>query len=299
MQRPTASPTTLVTESHGVTVLSLPCPGPVMAGLVVLYGQADEPLATRGLTHLVEHLTLSHPSMAEYDANGHVALVETSFHVRGPANGAAGFLNGVARLLADPDTTDIATNLRILRAEAGSKPFSQWGQDMHYRFGARGPGTTGHREFGLYGADEASVRRGARQMVQRAGAVAWMTCPPANDLDLSPLNLARAPAGPARKPLGETFPASALGATNVCSVSFLLPRTYVARSAATLLAAAARQALRTENGWSYGVNESWEVLDADTAHFMLVADCLPVTLIDVSGTFPASVLARYTQPFFA
>jgi hypothetical protein len=41
MQGPTASPTTLVTESHGVTVLSLPCPGPVMAGLVVLYGQAD------------------------------------------------------------------------------------------------------------------------------------------------------------------------------------------------------------------------------------------------------------------
>jgi zinc protease len=281
MERPAVFPEALVTESAGITVLSLPCPGPVVAGLTVRYGQADEPLATRGMAHLVEHLTLSDPSLEHFDANGHVALIETSFHVRGPADGAAGFLNRIARLLAEPDTTGLETNLRVLRTEANSRRFSQWSQDLHYRYGNRGPGVTVQSELGLYGADEAAVCRAARRMVQSAGAVAWMTCPPPDELDLSPLNVLPAPVAAPRLPLAQPMPACATGADNVCSVSFLLPRSYIARAAATLLAAEARQPLRTENGWSYGVNESWEILDGDTAHFMLVADCLPEHVRDV------------------
>ena len=49
------------TEVDGVPTLLAPRNGPLAAGLTFRVGQADETLATAGITHLLEHLTSNAP----------------------------------------------------------------------------------------------------------------------------------------------------------------------------------------------------------------------------------------------
>ena len=57
-------------DVDGVPVLLGPTAGPMQAGLVFRVGFADEPLARRGITHLLEHLALYPLGLGDYHFNG-------------------------------------------------------------------------------------------------------------------------------------------------------------------------------------------------------------------------------------
>ena len=65
------------TDVDGLPVFWAPAPGVFRATLMFRVGIADEAPATRGITHLVEHLAMFGSTARTYEANGFVAVRET------------------------------------------------------------------------------------------------------------------------------------------------------------------------------------------------------------------------------
>ena len=74
------------------------------AGLVFRVGQADESLAVRGLTHLVQHLALHEVSGGRVHEHGSTGLVHTEFRASGTDEQVSGMLNAVCAALRKPPT---------------------------------------------------------------------------------------------------------------------------------------------------------------------------------------------------
>jgi len=66
----------------GIPVLWTDGPEPVTAGLALRGGIADETGPLRGITHMVEHLTMFATGRRAHPANAFVDLVRTVFHAR-------------------------------------------------------------------------------------------------------------------------------------------------------------------------------------------------------------------------
>jgi zinc protease len=73
--------------------------GRTQAGLMFRVGQADETAATRGITHLVEHLAISAVGSREFPFNGMVGLTKTIIEARGEPREVGDFLNAICRAL--------------------------------------------------------------------------------------------------------------------------------------------------------------------------------------------------------
>ena len=76
----------VLTEVDGVPTLVAPTLGPPRAGLMFRVGQADETLARRGITHLLEHLALHPVGGSAYHHNGRTGPATTTFYVQGGAD---------------------------------------------------------------------------------------------------------------------------------------------------------------------------------------------------------------------
>src|SRR5215469_1023455 len=89
-------------EIDGVPVFWSDVGGPVSAGLLFRVGWSDEALSGRGLTHLVEHLALTHLGVdTPYVRNGFTEPATTRFVMSGTPEQAVEFLHGVCRALTD------------------------------------------------------------------------------------------------------------------------------------------------------------------------------------------------------
>jgi zinc protease len=229
------------TTIDGVYTLFVPRDDPTTrAGLVFRVGQADESLAVRGLTHLVQHLALHEVSGGNVHRHGSTGVMHTEFTASGTGEEVAEFLSSVAAALREPPTHLLGTVREVLESEDVATDRSAR-RSAAVRHGAQGHGLESYPELGLPGLGEVDVATWAQVAFTRGNAVLWVVgrhLPRGLDLELPDGTLVEAPPLPsvlARTPAWYLDPGS-----GEVELTALLPRTPAADLTAALLARAVR-----------------------------------------------------------
>ncbi|MFD7445081.1 M16 family metallopeptidase [Streptomyces sp. NPDC059909] len=273
------------TEVDGIRTLLAHRPGPVSAGLFFRVGSADETLATRGITHLVEHLALHRHGVGDLHYNGATAGTFTHFHVTGDPSEVVEYLNGVCAALRDLPLERLETEKEILRTEAAGRSSGPAYDMPLWRYGAQGYGLPSYQELGLWRIDATAVRDWAATRFTRENAVLWITSdtvPEGLDLTL--------PSGP-RHPL--PAPTSALphtpayfeGDDGVVVLDAVVRRSTAASLFADVFGKALYRDLRQEGGYSYTAECDYSPRDAEFATITALSDSLPKKQDAVVGGF--------------
>jgi hypothetical protein len=176
----------------GVTALrSKGVPGRHLAALTFRVGRFDETLPTAGITHMVEHLTLSEHQEAGYQFNASVSGRHTTFYLetRNPAD-ITTFMAAVCGGLSADHSALLDRERRILRTEAASRGSAgALGTCLAERYGARGPGwpTTGS----LPSSGPAGMRwlTGPRRLTRRGRCRRRRCAMPPSPIDYFPPDL--------------------------------------------------------------------------------------------------------------
>jgi zinc protease len=262
----------------GVTALrSKGVQGRHLAALTFRVGRFDERLPTAGITHMVEHLTLSGHQDADYKFNANVSGRHTTFYLEtgNPAD-IATFMTAVCNGLSADHRALLDRERRILRTEAASRGSAgALGTCLAERYGARGPGLTNYRELALQRAGWDEVAYWRKRWFTTGNAVLWIAGDVPNGLRLS------LPAGPsvfteAVTPLDLTLPGYvAVQARSGIGLSMLADRSYAPQAAAYILQRRLTQVLRHEHGLSYDVQLASEDVGRDDVHWWVAADALP------------------------
>lgn len=265
----------LETEVDGITTLFAQRPdGACSAGLVFRVGWADETLAVRGLTHLVEHLALHDVAAHDVHHNGETHATYTHFYAQGSPQQVVRVLNGVCAWLRERPTHRLEVEKDVLRAEEQGRGGAVRAAAL-YRYGARGYGLEGYPELGLPGIDETLVRVWAQEAFTRSNAVLWLAGAHVPDgLDLSLPEGVPQPL-PAVTDALERTPAWFPGDADLVHVTGIVPRSTAAMAFAEVLNRAVFHDLRQREGLSYSPGASYVPRDADVATVSVVADCLP------------------------
>ena len=161
-------------EVDGVPTLLAPGSGPMRAGLVFRVGAADETLARRGITHLLEHLALATIGQADYHYNGATEPIFTYFHNQGSEAHVAAFLTGVCESLQNLPMQRLETEKEILRTEQSSRGTGVLDGMPLWRHGARDFGLVSYPEFGLHMIGPDDLREWAARYFTRENAVLWI-----------------------------------------------------------------------------------------------------------------------------
>lgn len=258
----------------GVPVLFAPGDGRVSGGLVFRVGWADEPLARRGITHLVEHLALFDQHDSDVHLNGATDEWSTQFHATGSAAEVVTFLNRVCVALREPPLHRMEVEKGVLAAEAARRSAPLGDRLRIERYGVRGPGTAGYDNFGLSALSEGDLRAWMDAWFTRGNAVAWITLDAVPDgLDL------RLTDGP-RRPIPELpacparTPAFFDGPPGVVLLDAVIPATAAGAVFSQVASRALFRALRQEGGMSYEARCDWQRLDAERARVSVYADVL-------------------------
>ncbi|NES16577.1 MULTISPECIES: insulinase family protein [Micromonospora] len=262
-------------EVDGVPTLLAPAAGPVRAGLVFRVGVADETLARRGVTHLLEHLALAPLGLLDHDANGMTEALFSSFVVRGGPEEVVAFLNTVCGNLCEPPTDRIDVEREILGVEESGRPRGSLGRLPLWRHGARDHGLVSYPEYGLPGITGDDVREWAASRFTRGNAVLFLTG------DEVPRGLRLPLPEGERRPV--PTPSSALPHTPAYfsdGAGLVALDAVVARRAAAVVYAGVLErelfrALRQEEGLSYQVATGYQPLGDATASLRAFADSSP------------------------
>jgi hypothetical protein len=183
------------------------------------------------------------------------------------------FYGRVSRYLSDLPLSRVVMERRILRQEEATRPRSTADTMAWLRFGSVGHGLVGCPEFGLTWLGPEPISSWACTKFVADNAAIWSSAelPKGLRLDL--------PRGTRADPVAvETVPGTSLPAfmqwrNNEVAVSYLVKRSPAARASAEIAAHRAREVLRFERGLVYDLTESYEPLNATTAHCVLAADC--------------------------
>lgn len=263
-------------EVDGIPVLRAPAvDGRAAGGLVFRAGHADETLATRGLTHLVEHLALGFSDLTKQHANGSTGRTVTHFHVTGTSAEVVDFLRNVCASLRALPLERLETEKQILRTEAAGRSWGPAPAMAAWRHGAQGYGLASHLELGLGRIGPDDVEAWVYRHFVRENVVAWM----ASDdeplgLDLTLPSGSRRPTPAATSVIG-AFPAHYAGPDGVVVAESVVRRTTAANVYASVLEQALFRELRQDGGYSYTVQAHYEPRDGDHATIAAVADALP------------------------
>ena len=234
-------------------------------------GVADETLASRGITHLVEHLAMSPHHSGQEHSNAETADRWTLFHATGSLTEVGRFLDDVCAALRQLPLERIEVEKKILRTEAGGREGST--RRIH-RYGAAGYGLAAFTELSLPRLDEDEVGRWARERFAGGNAVAYLT---AGELpDHLDLRLPQGPRLPDPDPgqIVEITPAYALGSAGGIALDAIVARSSAAVVFVRAAACSLFQILRTENGYSYVADAAYDPRDSTHATITLVADAL-------------------------
>ncbi len=266
------------TTVDGVYTLFVEREGPqTRAGLVFRVGQADESLAVRGLTHLVQHLALHEVSGGGVHEHGSTGVVHTEFRATGGSEDVARVLNGVCAALREPPTHLLDSLREVLEAEDVATDRSAR-RSAAVRHGAQLHGLESYPELGLPGLSEVDVTTWAAVAFTRGNAVLWVVGPRIpRDLDLqlpdgatvepptAPSILARTPAW---------YPDPGAGEVELTAV---LPRTPAAELVVRLLERAVRRELTERDRLAHAVDVSCLAHDAEHQVLTLLARGRPET----------------------
>ena len=254
---------------RNLRVVHAPSTGPTVASLYFRVGVADEPLPWRGLTRLVERLTMS--GLEHPDAVAVTGLSDTRFAAQGDPQEVSGFLSrtvaGLQRLRVE-DLESVRRSLRDDNAD-GRQLLSEVA--LATRYGPNGYGLIGYPELGLHQAEVRPVRRWVEQRFVADNAVLAVLgdLPPGLELDL--------PTGEHHPPPPPPTPLVALPAWtptefSATVVSMVLPRAPTLGPLARHLDRALREHLRRQLGESYHADVWTEALDADQTHLLVAAN---------------------------
>ncbi|WP_433295901.1 M16 family metallopeptidase [Actinoplanes sp. CA-030573] len=272
-------------EVDGVPVLLAPTTGPTHAGLAFRVGLADEPMARRGITHLVEHLALHEVGITDYHYNGATGVEFTYFHMQGDEKDVIAFLNGVCASLRELPMRRLAVEKDLLQAEANGRnpgvaePLALW------RHGARDHGTVAYPEWGLPTITEDDLRAWVARYFTTENAVLWVAGD-AVPADLR-LDLPRGERRPAPEPSSAlpVTPAFFPGGPGVLAWDTIVPRSTTAAVFCGLLERVMFRELRQEAGLSYTIKTDYRPIAGDRVVITAVADALPEKQGAVLGAF--------------
>ena len=262
-------------EVDGVPAYFVPTGHRTRAGLVFRVGQADEPLAWRGVTHLVEHLALFSTATFDYAFNGSVDPMLTQFVVEGTSEECAAFFRRVCDALADLPVSRAIQEREILRTEARGRTRSFTDELLIYRFGAVGYGAVGYEEFGLRWLEWRQIEEWREPRFTAANAAFWLEGLAPDRLDV------RLPAGTRRAPPAATTVAALSlpgwfrrQAPDGIAVSFIGARSVSLMAAVRILERRLYARLRSELALAYQIGVGGIRLDGESMHLVVGCDAL-------------------------
>ncbi|MEV6632961.1 insulinase family protein [Actinoplanes sp. NPDC051470] len=272
-------------EIDGIPAMVGPTTGPMHAGLAFRVGQADETLARRGITHLVEHLALHTFGVADHHYNGTTTPEFTYFHTQGTADEIAAFLAGVCRSLRDLPMHRLDVEKELLRTERNGRQGGLGDSMALWRHGARDYGLTGYPEWGLPAIGPEELRAWVATYFTRGNAALWIA---ADDVPAGlTLDLPDGPSRPAPRPSSALprTPAWFPGSSGTVVWDAVVPRQPASGVFTAVLERSLMRSLRQEQGLSYSVNTDYDPRTDGTALITAAADSLPEKRGAVLGGF--------------
>ncbi|WP_433213541.1 M16 family metallopeptidase [Dactylosporangium sp. CS-047395] len=280
-----------ITDVDRVPALFAKHDGPTLAGLTFRVGQADETLARRGITHLLEHLVLHGHGLTDYHYNGSTGVVVTTFHLQGGEDDIVAYLNGVCASLQALPMHRLETERQVLRAEERGRSSGAADSLALWRYGARTYGLPAYGEMGLprIGPDE--LQWWARTWFTRQNAVLWVAgerIPPALKLALP--DGERRPV-PAPTTALRGTPAYFCGDGNHVAYDGIVRRGTAGMVLSEVLERELYRSLRQEDGNSYTAATNYDPRGDGYAVVTAIADSVPDKQDAVLGGF-VDVLAK-------
>jgi len=259
------------TERDGIPIWWRETPGPFWAAMMFRVGQADEPLSMRGITHLVEHLSLFPLGRRDHEYNGFVDDVRCVFHASGDRDEVLEFLRLVAASLSDLPLDRLELERRVLRNEAAG-PDDVYTRMRGHRFGANGYGMPNYVELGLRWLGPEQITEWARTRFTRGNVVLWMSGEPPEELGFELPEGERRPA-PAPEEIVMQYPAFIAEGTGGFMLTATGTRSTALQAAASIAGERLHDTVRRERGMAYAPSGSYAKLDADVALVTLASDC--------------------------
>lgn len=245
--------------------------GKYLAVLTFRVGMADEHLPIRGLTHMVEHLTLGGLLKTDLSINGQVDAVSTSFMIHGTPEEITWFMNYVCESLAQPDHSRVPMEAQILRAEGEGRGESPLSTAMSSRMGVRSYGNRGIRELFFEQPDTAWIDYWIAKYFVAENATFHCFGPLPEGLTFT-LPSGPIPPLPSEPWMNLTLPARMHQEQIGISISWISPITWTAAFARIAIQEHLFDRLRNELGLSYGVNVLTEPIGANWTHSIIHAD---------------------------
>lgn len=251
-------------QVDGVHTLWCDVPGPVIGALQFRVGQTDESLTSRGITHLCEHLLLSHFGSTPYAYQGTTGTTTTTFSVRGTPEEVAAHLTSVCDVLRSGQFLErLEHERRVLSIEARQRGRGLVTDHLSRRFGATGPGLFDWDEWGLHRLTRDEVWAWAATRFTRANAVLSLSGPPPPGLRLELFDGVHLPTATVA-PFHASLPASTIW-DGPAGLTALVPRSRAATGALSIYAERVVQTLRHEMGAAYSPAADYIPLDGGTA----------------------------------
>ena len=259
----------------GVPVFVAEGPAPTTVGLVFGVGRADETFVQGGLTHLVEHLTMSAVGRTPYESNASVDLNRTEFTASGTPDQVREFLGRVCGALRGLPVERLRVEADVLRTEGGAAVHPAVGRLLTERYGVLGPGLASVREPALASLTAEDVHGWVRTRFTRQNAALWLSGPVPEGLALP---LEDGPP-PARRPLWRAEVATPgwleTGDAGVVSIGAELPPGVAGSVTLEILRRRLEDELRHRRGVAYAVGADRLALDEDTRLGVVVTDVRP------------------------
>lgn len=261
---------------HGVPVFWGEASGDQAFGMLMFrVGHSDEHLLRRGISHLIEHLTLHGLDHRRDSFNGSVDLLCTAFVCSGTSEEVEQFISKCIDSLHSLPFQRVAKEAQVLRAEATRRSRSVLSSALQLRFGPVGPGAFDYEELFLNQPQQHLIEDWRKRFFTRGNAAVVLSFAPT-----SSMNLDRLPPGePMRNavpyPVQITYPAWHVTGPGGIGVSFLLDTSYLSSATMAILAEVLHRHLRDDLGLSYNVSVASARLSADVVHHVLSADCQP------------------------
>ncbi len=261
-----------LTDIDGVPVLLAPRHGPTRAGLTFRVGQADETLASHGITHLTEHLALYRHGSSSLHFNGATTATATHFVVEGAPDELVRYFAGVCSSLRDLPVERLDTEKNVIRSEAASRARGPLDQLGLWRHGARDYGLPSFPQLGLDRLSSADLAAWSARWFTRQNAVFWMVgdeVPAGLRLDLPDGERMPLPAASSTLP---DSPSYFCGPARVIGAEMYAERGTAATVYARLLQRQLFRCLRHEMGVSYVVATQYVQQSATTAQILALVD---------------------------
>lgn len=257
-------------------------------------GAADEPLPLRGVGHMLEHLSLHGIGRPGEHTHGAVDTTTMHLHTSGEPAEVAAFLGQVTRRLVDPPVDRLEDEKGVLRAEAARRAPWAFGELAVWRWGVRGHGAEGTREWGVPLLDADALRAWSARFVSRQNAVLWFSGPPPAGLEFHLPEGTHVPAPPARHTLLPALPAYFRTQAELVALSAVVPRSTAANAAAAILNDRLVDDLRTARAAAYSPEVGYRPVDAETGLVLVLSDVVAGRTAEVLPTV-VETLTRLAQ----